>query len=421
MSSQIQTDKKPTSRYSNFVINWYTSWYSGYPRQYFKDLIMHFVRYLILVILLSCLAGCGSGSESNQQTPTPVDPTPTPPPTTPATPDKQTQLQDILNSAITGSNTPGLVMAITDDSNAFVLASGTKDAQAQTAITTEDSLRIASMTKLLVATVVVKLAEEGKLALDGLMADYLDAQSINAIANYDQVTIRQLLNMSSGIVDYTAVDAFNDAVDDNPTRVWQQQEVLAYIHNLDADFAPGADWNYSNSNYVLLDLVVGAVGNSSLAQEMRRIIFTPLAMESSYLEFRENSAADGSQLSVSGFEGNEEVTNINDGIGFGDGGVVSTAADLSDFIDALFGQKSLLSQASLDDMLTEIMSQEYGLGAEIRTTTDGTAWGHNGSSSGFSGEILYFRDKCITFILLSNQADNMILEQVMTQSLAVMD
>lgn len=375
----------------------------------------------MLAIFLTCLAGCGSGSGSNQQTPAPVDPVPTPPPTTPTTPDKQTQLQDILNNAITGSNTPGLVMAINDGTTSFILASGTKDAQAQTDITTEDSLRIASMTKLLVATVVVKLAEEGKLSLDGLMTDYLDAQSINAIANYDQITIRQLLNMSSGIVDYTAVDAFNDAVDDNPTQVWQQQEVLSYIHNLDADFAPGANWNYSNSNYVLLDLIVGAVGHSSLAEEMRRIIFTPLAMESSYLEFRENSAADGSQLSVSGFEGSEEVTNINDGIGFGDGGVVSTAADLSDFIDALFDQKTLLSQTSLDDMLTEVMSQEYGLGAEIRTTTDGTAWGHNGSSSGFAGDMLYFSDKGITFVLLSNQADSMILEQVMTQSLAVME
>ncbi len=381
---------------------------------------MQAVKLIILSAMLSCLSACNSSGESTAATPVdPIEQIPTPP-TSPTTPDKELQLQQILDNAIATSNTPGLVMAIADDQRSWLLSSGVKDVEATTAIEVDDSLRIASMTKLLVATVVLKLVEEGNLELDGLMVDYLDSQLINAIANYDQITVRQLLNMTSGIVDYTEVDAFNDAIDNEPTRIWQHDEVLSYIYDLDAVSSPGSEWHYSNTNYILLDSIVAAVSNSTLAAVFKRIIFTPLAMESSYLEFRQDSAANGTELSVEGYEGSEKVTDINDGIGFGDGGVVSTVADLTLFLDALFRQKSLLSQASLDEMLTEVMAQEYGLGAEIRTTSAGPIQGHNGASSGFQGELLYFPDQSITYVLLSNQEDSDVLDKVMAESLLVL-
>lgn len=375
---------------------------------------MQWVKLLLLSVLLSVMTACGSGGQSSEPVPQPPAPTPT-------TDDTQTQLQDILDNSIAASATPGVVMAIVDEQQSWFLSSGVKDSVTATAIDVEDSLRIASMTKLLVATTVLKLAEENSLDIDGPMADYLDASMIDSIVNYDQITVRQLLNMTSGIADYTEIDAFNDAIDNNPQRIWQQVEVLAYINNVTPDFAPGSDYGYSNSNYVLLDLIVATVSNSSLAQEMRRIIFTPLAMESSYIEFAETSAANGTVLSVEGYEGSDNVTAINDGIGFGDGGVVSTVADLTAFLNALFGQKMLLSQASLDDMLTEVMGQEYGLGAEVRTTSLGPGWGHNGASSGFAGDMLYFADKKRTFVLLTNQADSAILDEIMAKSMAVLD
>ncbi|MFT4926158.1 MAG: D-alanyl-D-alanine carboxypeptidase [Phenylobacterium sp.] len=379
-----------------------------------KGFIMQWVKLLLLSVLLSVMTACGSGGQSSEPVPQPPAPTPT-------TDDTQTQLQDILDNSIAASATPGVVMAIVDEQQSWFLSSGVKDSVTATAIDVEDSLRIASMTKLLVATTVLKLAEENSLDIDGPMADYLDASMIDSIVNYDQITVRQLLNMTSGIADYTEIDAFNDAIDNNPQRIWQQVEVLAYINNVTPDFAPGSDYGYSNSNYVLLDLIVATVSNSSLAQEMRRIIFTPLAMESSYIEFAETSAANGTVLSVEGYEGSDNVTAINDGIGFGDGGVVSTVADLTAFLNALFGQKMLLSQASLDDMLTEVMGQEYGLGAEVRTTSLGPGWGHNGASSGFAGDMLYFADKKRTFVLLTNQADSAILDEIMAKSMAVLD
>jgi D-alanyl-D-alanine carboxypeptidase len=383
---------------------------------------MKFVHYFLVVILMVGLTACGSSSQSTSPSTDQPTPTPTPPPQspdTPETPDKRAQLLVLLDNATSSSNTPGLVMAIIDEEQTWLLSSGVKDTETQVAIQSEDSLRIASMTKLLVATVVLTLAEEGKLQLDGLMSDHLDNNSIRLIDNFDQITIRQLLNMTSGIIDYTQVDAFNTAIENDPERLWQHDEILSYITNQPADFSPGSRWNYSNSNYVLLDLIVATASNTSLAEELRRIIFTPLAMESSYLEFRENSAANGTVLSVQGYEGDDDVTDINDGIGFGDGGVVSTAADLTLFLNALFHEKSLISQASLNDMLTEVMGEEYGLGAEIRTTSAGVAWGHNGASSGFQGDMLYFPDPKRTFVLLSNQADSAILEGVMDNAMAI--
>ena len=376
------------------------------------------LKILLILVLTTLLTNCSGGGESSVIIPVqPPTNTPVPPPNN----DPQTQWQNLLNSAVDGSNTPGVVAAIGNGQQIWQLASGSKDTSTEAAIGIQDRLRIASMTKLMVATVVMKLAEEGKLLLDDPMSQYLSPSTLDGISHAEEITIRQLLNMTAGVTDYTELDAFNDAVDADPDKVWQHQEVLAYLKGMAADFIPGSSWRYSNSNYLLLDVIVAEATGSSLAEEMRRILFTPLAMESSYMEFREDSAANGTTLSVNGYEGDEDVTDINDGIGFGDGGVVSTAVDLTRFLDALFREKSLLSQASLDDMLTEVMEEEYGLGAEIYSTDQGPVWGHNGASSGFQGEMRYYPDKQLTIVILTNQIDSTVPEALLPQILVTID
>lgn len=320
----------------------------------------------------------------------------------------QAALQQILDDQV-DSKGPGVVLLVENpDDGVIVVSQGMADIENAVPIQRTDRFRIGSITKTFVATVLLQLQEEGELSLDDPAADYLPDEVVESLANADIATVRQLLNHTSGIPDYSIVDEFWEEVANDPTHEWTAAEAITYAYGWEASFKPGADFEYCNSNYLLLQLIINDITGESLARQLRSRIFDPLGMSSSYLEISETLPGGFTQAYGSeDDDGNsiiENVTKVNEGNGLGDGGIISTVDDLAIFIHALL-DGDLLEDASLTEMLNGTVLGDdyaYGLGIYSTETPFGGFLGHSGATAGFLGEMWYDPDTGITVIALSN-------------------
>jgi phosphotransferase system IIB component len=156
------------------------------------------------------------------------------------------QLQQLLDDSVKNSKVPGAVLQIRTPSVQWVGAAGLSSVRNQIPMKTSDLLRIASMTKVFVSTVVLSLHEKGKLNIESSIQTYLSKEIVEKLSYQDQdIKIINLLNMTSGILDYVAIDAYNDDVEENPNRQtsWMPEELLEYVFNIYSD-KYSADYEY---------------------------------------------------------------------------------------------------------------------------------------------------------------------------------
>jgi D-alanyl-D-alanine carboxypeptidase len=268
---------------------------------------------------------------------------------------------------------------------------------------------IGSAAKNFVAALVLKLSEEGLLSLEDPISRWLP--SYNYVDG--RVTIRQLLEHTSGIYNFTANQSFWDAVFRDPTRRWLPEEVLSYIGP--PDFPPGASWNYSNTNYTLLGMIAQRAARSSLSAAIRSRLLDPHGLANTFLEAEDgvpgtiahgwfDMNGDGRYDDISGINRTSQTSAT-----WGAGGMVSTAADVARWACLLFEGK-VLSAASLSQMLTfRTVSVPptpivgYGLGALRALFSGREFWGHGGNMIGYTACMLYAPTERVAVALLFNQ------------------
>ena len=231
-------------------------------------------RILVAATTLAVLLGSGGC----QNSPVPE----------PGNPSAQT-LQATLDTWRARADVPAVVLGVSDSGRASWLgASGTSERAGAVGVTTDARFRIASITKVFVAVVVLQLVEEGRLGLDEPASRYLAADA----ARY--VTIRQLLNHTSGIPDYSMSDGFNKQLLEQRERRWTADEVLALVKDKESDLAPGSGYSYSNTDYIVLGEVIKQISGRSWSQEVRRRILEPLSLNSTYIAGGRIGAGGGS-------------------------------------------------------------------------------------------------------------------------------
>ncbi|MYR30653.1 MULTISPECIES: serine hydrolase domain-containing protein [unclassified Streptomyces] len=276
-----------------------------------------------------------------------------------------------------------------------------------------DQFRVGSNTKTVTATLVLQQVAENKISLDDTVEKWLPG----VVKNGNDITVRMLLNHTSGLGDFLLTPEFLPSLTGQEKRTWRPQELLAITPEQDPPAEPGETYSYSNANYEALGLILEKATGSSLAELIKEKITGPLKMNDSYLA----TDADWStgRQHVTGYEPNAErlkeilsdTVYLPDGVGFAGperpddnvdtsaidpswswaaGGMVSTAADWQTFLTAL-NSGELLPEAQLKQMRTTVDAPEegggYGLGL-MRVDTDcGTVWGHTGGLPGYSSEI----------------------------------
>lgn len=279
---------------------------------------------------------------------------------------------------------------------------------------------IGSTTKNFVSALVLKLAEEGLLSLDDPLSRWLPG-----IAWVDdRATIRQLLNHTSGIYNFTENPGLWSAVLSQPARSWAPQEVLAYIGP--PYFAPGAGWHYSNTNYTLLGMIVQEATGSEVSEELHRRLLDPLGLADTALPPEEpwptEMAHGWSDIDRDGTYADSSLfprTAIHSA-SWTAGAMVSTTSDLARWAQALF-EGRVLAPDSLGQLLDfvpvsdpEVPFTGYGLGT-LRIEFEGrTFWGHGGDIPGYAAIMLYEPQDRLSIVLLFNQ------DEINPQSAAVL-
>lgn len=312
----------------------------------------------------------------------------------------------------TNEDEPGIVAYINYDGEIVSAAVGAANLDSGEQVTIDDYFRIGSVTKPMLAATVLSLAEDGLVDLDAPAADYVPADIADNLANADTATVRQLLQMTSGIPDYLGTDEFYFAFLDAPDTFWTPEQTLTFAYGLPADFPVGDGYTYSNSNYTLAQIVAESVTGQPLRDIMAERIFGPADMATCYLESPDTFAQNivrGYDYPEDGGDGYADVTTINDGVGLGDGGVVCTAQDLAKFMPALIGGE-LIGDEMLAEMLDAVDDGNggtYGLGIDYEQDGEyGYTLGHFGATSGFQSAMHYLPDENLSIVILTNFAES---------------
>ncbi|WP_344320441.1 serine hydrolase domain-containing protein [Streptomyces macrosporus] len=302
---------------------------------------------------------------------------------------------------------PGVLGQVRDERGTWTGASGVADAETERPRLRPDRFRIGSITKTFVAAVLLQLQEEGRLDLDDPVERWLPGLVRGNGHDGREVTVRQLLNHTSGIHNYTE-DAelsermFGPGFFEHRYDTFTPEELVGIAMEHEPVFAPGTDWSYSNTNYVLAGMVVEAVTGNSYADEVERRVIEPLGLRSTVLP---GTRATMPRPHGRGYgllaEGEEvtwvDVTDVNPSWAWAAGEMISTVDDLNRFLRALLDGR-LLSEESMAEMLTTVPTgqeeiERYGLGIMKDELPCGTeVWGHNGSVHGSLSFVLSTRD-----------------------------
>jgi D-alanyl-D-alanine carboxypeptidase len=319
-------------------------------------------------------------------------------------------LQSTLDEWRLRADIPAAVLGVADSNGrTWVGDSGTLEQAGSVPVTTEARFRIASITKVFVSIVVLQLVEEGKLQLDAPLSHHIPAYP-------DQrVRIRQLLNHTSGVPDYSMSDDFNKGLLDHRDRRWTAAELLALVKDTKPDFTPGTDYAYSNTNYILLGEVIKNISGRSWAHEVRRRILDPLNLNSTHIAGSEQVP----EPVIPGYfdaDNDGDVENIETGGPWPAletsegpaGAIISTGPDLLAFGEALFRGR-LVQEPTLRAMVAEgpyhPRFSNYGLGLEIlRPDYRTTIWGHGGFLPGFKSALWYLPSRDAVIVVLANDA-----------------
>lgn len=250
--------------------------------------------------------------------------------------------------------------------------------------------RIGSITKTFTAVMILQLIEEKKLKLNTPLSKFFPK-----IRNAKNITIEQLIKHRSGIHNFTDDDAYLTYMYNPKTRA----ELLDVFVQLPSDFEPGTQHAYSNTNYVLLGLIVERLTKDSYADALSKRIVDKLGLQNTYC----GVAADPNKNEARSyfFDGSdwvfEKETDMS--IPLGAGAVVSTAEDLVKFVEGIFTYQ-LLSRASVDQMI--IQEDGYGMGIFSIPFYEMTAYGHNGKLDGFQSMMAYFPNEKVSIAFSAN-------------------
>jgi len=292
---------------------------------------------------------------------------------------------------------PGIAMADSTQSiRYYVDDDGVQVATTGTATKNDTPFAIASIGKTMTAVAVLRIVGQGAIDLDGPVTRWVDGDIADGLGGLSGVTVRHLLNMTSGLPDYLS-DAYIEAALGNPDRFQNPLTALSYAYDEPPVFGVGEGFDYSNTNYVLLGLILEQATGKSYAETLKSEVFAPANMTNSFVFGSTRLPANF----PSGHEDGAHYRDYYEHQGFGDGGVIATAPDLAKFYEALFITGDLLPDALLDELLVDPIGEGYGMGIEVE---DGLV-GHSGGDLGFSSDVRMDTDDGRIAIIFHANAD----------------
>lgn len=311
--------------------------------------------------------------------------------------DRHAATRKAMEAAL-NENAPGATAQARDEHGPWNAAAGIGDLERQKPRGAHDRYRVGSITKTFVSTVVLQLVAEGELRLDDKVGRWLPGVVEGNGHDGDRITVRQLLNHTSGVYDVLTDPGYQEKMFTEKFLAhrydtWTPEQQVAIAMRHEPDFDPGEGWNYSNTNYLLAGMIIKKVTGESYADEIKRRIIKPLGLDATSVPKTNPSIPDPSsraymKLSKDPDATFHDVTELNPSMAGSSGGMISDAADLNRFYAALLRGK-LLPKKQLAEMKKTVVrdpdkpNDGYGLGLVSRETSCGTVvWGNGGDIQG---------------------------------------
>ena len=304
--------------------------------------------------------------------------------------DLKASIQELVDAGY-----PGALAAKTDkDGNAVGATAGKGNLATGEAPPLDGEVRIGSNTKTFVAVVIMKMVEEGKVKLDEPIETYLPGLIKGQGVDGKKITVRQLLQHTSGLPEYideSAVDYFGTRNDYVSPR-----DLLDTALANPAQFAPGAKFAYTNTNYIVLGLLAERVAKRPIAEQIETKIVKPLGLKHTYMPGPGEKMLRGKHPRGYHTRDNkpgklEDITDLNPSMAWTAGAMVSTPSELNKFAQSIH-DGTLLQQKSIAEMKKGVSAPEiggeYGLGIYSKKLSCGVAWGHTGGIPGYATSVL---------------------------------
>lgn len=309
------------------------------------------------------------------------------------------EIDDYIAERMKDAKIPGLSVAVVKDGEVLLAKGyGLADVELEARATAATVYEIGSITKQFTATAVMMLVEEGKLGLDDPITKYLD----DLPEAWGGVTVRHLLNHTSGIKSYTSVGDFQKLARTD----YKPDEILAMVRDVKVEFAPGEKWAYNNTGYYLLGLIIEKAGGKDYDDFLEERIFKPLGMERTRpnnprMIIKGRASGYGQVL---GILGNRDP--ITPSSSFSAGCLVSTVGDMAKW-DRALREGKLLTSSSFEQMyaptkLNDGETHPYGFGWAVGSYRGHKVLSHGGGTAGFTTTIQRFVDDGVTVIVLTN-------------------
>ncbi len=309
---------------------------------------------------------------------------------------------------------PGISLLVRDKSGTWLGAAGKADIENNIDFVPGTISKVASITKLFMGVLTFKLMEDssktgiGYAALGQPIKKWLPQSIISKLPNGNLITLGQCLKHETGIPDIIEEDAFYLAVLNDPNKKWGAEQLLSFIYNKQPLFSPSDSAIYSNTNTILVSMVLEVATGNKHSDLLKQYIFNPMALTNTYYQPNDLLPNNVAQGYYDLYNNNTivNVSNLVTGSGNGYGGIYSNLFDLYKFADAVFLKQSFLTSRSLNIMNTygkQDGDNFYGYGIQKSFSSHGfSGYGHKGRDVGYTANLFFFPNKNVTHIFFIN-------------------
>lgn len=328
-------------------------------------------------------------------------------------------LQTKFDELVRDANYPGANVAfVWRDGRELALSSGSADREAQRTLTPDDRMFTGSTGKTFFAALALQLVAAKKLDLDAPISAWLEREPWFArLSNAKSITVRMLMNHTSGLVRYELDERFTADLAAHPDAVWSIEARLKYLFDAPPPFEAGKAWDYSDTNYIVLGAILEKLCERELYDEVRARFLEPLGLADT-----EPATTRALARCAQGYAGANDPLRIPERV-FTDGryavnpqfewtggGFVTTARDLAHWARALYGGDVLDadSRARMQEAVDAPglgRNVKYGLGVIVRETPHGRSLGHSGFFPGYVTEMGWLVDAELAFAMQVNSSD----------------
>jgi D-alanyl-D-alanine carboxypeptidase len=313
------------------------------------------------------------------------------------------RLQERLEALHAAGQFPGVTAGFClGDGSSFGIAAGVSDRKSGKRMTPADLMLQGSVGKTYAAALAMRMVSEGRLDLDSKIDKYLQKKPwFSRLPNSSAITVRMLMNHTSGLVRYEFKEQFTKDLTANPDKVWKPEELIAYILDTTPPFAAGAGWEYSDTNYIVLGMIIEEISGKKYYDLVQRQVLEPLKLTRTVPSVSRKipGLIQGYAGQGNPFGGTDEMIVdgkfvLNPQFEWTGGGMASTTEDLAKWAKEMF-EGGAFPREMLKEMLNGVPARlgpeaKYGLGVIIRPSPYGITYGHSGFFPGYLTEMMYF-------------------------------